>query len=537
MSDSQTTPDQWWRHAVFYQIYPLSFVDSDGDGYGDIDGIISRLDYLNETLGVDAIWLSPFFKSPMADWGYDVSDHTAVDPLFGDLESVERLIDEVHDRGMKIIFDYVMNHTSIEHEWFIESRSSRDDAKRDWYVWRDAKPDGSPPNNWVSVFGGPAWTLDEATGQYYRHTYLMEQPDLNWRNPDLVEAMMDVARFWLDRGVDGFRVDAAHQMMKDPLERDNPPTPDDYDRPWKDMAEYDKFIHLYDLGHPDVHSAHRNMRQVLDSYSQFPVSVSEVHIFDLPEWSSYYGSDLDGLHMPFNFHLMAADWDALSLRAVIEAVLWNVPVGAWTNWTLGNHDEKRLATRLGLENARLAALLILTLRGTPFIYYGDELGMADVHIAEGEGRDPWGRNVSYLSRDGARSPMQWSDNDYAGFGNSKPWLPVAPDYVSRNVESELDDPSSMLNLYRRLIALRAGSAALRIGSYLTHPSSTEEVLVYRRESDNDTKTVALNLSDEFQEVQIRSGRVLISTIDSERAEEFKGNVVLAPREGLMLGHD
>jgi alpha-glucosidase len=303
------------------------------------------------------------------------------------------------------------------------------------------------------------------------------------------------------------------------------------------MAEYDNFIHLYDLGHPDVHGAHRNMRQVLDSYPQFPVSVSEVHIFDLPEWASYYGSDLDGLHMPFNFHLMAADWDALSLRAVIEAVLWNVPVGAWTNWTLGNHDEKRLATRLGLENARLAALLILTLRGTPFIYYGDELGMADVHIAEGEGRDPWGGSVSYLSRDGCRSPMQWSDNDNAGFGNSKPWLPVAPDYVSRNVESELDDPSSMLNLYRRLIALRAGSAALRIGSYLTHPSSTEEVLVYRRESDNDTKTVALNLSDEFQEVQIRSGRVLISTIDSERSEEFKGNVVLAPREGLMLGHD
>jgi len=536
MNESPSGGDPWWRHAVIYQIYPLSFADSDGDGYGDIQGIISRLDYLSDTLGVDAVWLSPFFKSPMADWGYDVSDHTDVDPLFGDLDSAERLITEVHERGMRIIFDYVMNHTSIEHPWFVESRSSRESAKRDWYVWRDAKPDGSPPTNWVSVFGGPAWTLDETSGQYYRHTYLLEQPDLNWRNPDLVEAMMDVARFWLDRGVDGFRVDAAHQMMKDPLERDNPPAPEDYDRPWKDMAEYDEYVHLYDLGHPDVHGAHREFRAVLDTYPNDPLSVSEVHIFDLPEWASYYGDKLDELHMPFNFHLMAADWDAASLRVAIESVHWNIPVGGWTNWTLGNHDEKRLATRLGLENARLAALLLLTLRGTPFIYYGDELGMADVHIPQGESKDPWGESVPLLSRDGCRSPMQWDDTSNAGFGPEGSWLPVAPDYESRNVESELADPGSMLSLYRKIMAIRHQSSALRMGSYLSHPSSTDHVLVYRRESDGDTMTVALNLSDEFQEIPIRSGRVLISTNDPDRAERFRERIVLGPREGVLLGH-
>ena len=537
MSKTLLSGRDWWRQAVFYQVYPLSFADSDGDGFGDLNGIVSRLDYLTTTLGIDAIWVSPFFRSPMVDWGYDISDHTDVDPLFGNRAAAERLIEEAHARGIRVIFDYVMNHTSDQHPWFVESRSSTANPKRDWYVWRDPKPDGAAPTNWVSVFGGPAWSLDETTSQYYRHTYLAEQPDLNWRNPDLVEAMMDVARFWLDRGVDGFRVDAAHQMMKDPAERDNPPAPDDYDRPWKDMAEYDEFVHLYDLGHPDVHVAHRRFRSVLDSYETHPVSIGEIHIFDLPEWASYYGEKLDQFHMPFNFHLMATEWDAPSLRAAIESILWNVPVGAWTNWTMGNHDEKRLATRLGPDNARLAALLILTLRGTPFIYYGDELGMADIHIPPGEGRDPWGENVSYLGRDGARSPMQWSAEDHAGFSTAEPWLPVAPDFQVRNVGAELNDAGSMLNLHRRILSKRKDSPALRLGSYLTHPSSTDEVLVYRRESDGDTKTVALNLSDEFQEVALTFGEVVISTTDSQRDEVFKGGLVLSPREGVLIAHN
>ena len=527
---------EWWRDATFYQVYPLSFSDSDGDGYGDLDGIRSKLGYLANTLGVDGVWISPFYRSPMRDWGYDIADHTAVDPIFGSMAVATGLIDEAHGLGLRVIVDYIPNHTSDHHPWFVESRSSKDNPKRDWYVWRDPQPDGSPPNNWVSVFSGPMWTLDEATGMYYRHTYLPTQPDLNWRNPELVEQMYDVARFWLDAGVDGFRVDAAHQMMKDPLERDNPPVPPDHKRPWKDMGEYDHHLHLYDYGHPDVHDVYRAFRKVVDSYPGDRLIVGEIHIFDLPEWASYYGEALDEFHMPFNFHLMATDWDAVQLRASIESILWNVPVGAWTNWTLGNHDEVRLATRLGPRDARLAAMLLLTLRGTPFLYYGDEIGMTQVPIAPDQARDPWGLNVPYLSRDGARTPMQWDGSPHGGFTDGTPWLPLSPDYRQSNVETELGDPGSMLNLYRRLLSLRRESDALRRGSYLSHPSSTDRVLVYRREADLETATVALNLSGQGATVSIRSGRVRISTLDHERNDDVNGSLDLAPREGVVVTH-
>ena len=528
----------WWRDAVFYQIYPLSYADSNGDGFGDLAGIISRLDYLSDTLGVDAIWLSPFYKSPMKDWGYDISDHEDVDPLFGDLATARELIAGIHSRGMKVIVDYVMNHTSDEHPWFIESRSSLDSPKREWYVWRNSKEEGSPPNNWVSVFSGPAWTHDDRTGQWFRHTFLSHQPDLNWRNPEAVEAMMDVARFWLDAGVDGFRVDAAHQIMKDPLERDNPPVPSDYHRPYKDMGEYDRFIHLYDLGHPDVHEAHRKFRAVLDAYPDNPVSVGEIHIFDITEWASYYGADLDELHMPFNFQLMAADWDATSLRATVEAVHWNIPVGGWTTWTMGNHDEIRLASRIPAGHERLAALLLLTLRGTPFLYYGDELGMKQTDISESEHRDPWGMNVKSLGRDGSRTPMQWSPGPNAGFSDpgSEPWLPLGSDHAVTNVESALVDPGSTLNMYRRLIGLRRESAALRRGSFMSHPNSTSEVLAYRRESDDETATVALNFSDAPQNIAIGSGKVVFSTHDPGRGDSARDGIELAPREGVVVKH-
>lgn len=532
---SNSQNHSWWREAVFYQIYPLSFVDSDGDGYGDLSGITSKLDYLRDVLGIDALWLSPFFKSPMRDWGYDISDHCDVDPLFGSIDDAKTLIDEVHARDMRVIFDYVMNHTSDQHPWFKESRSSRDSPRRDWYIWRDGR-DGGPPTNWVSVFSGPAWTFDETTGQWYRHTYLPHQPDLNWRNPELVEAMIDVARFWLDLGVDGFRVDAAHQMMKDPLERDNPPAPPDYDRPWKDMGPYDEFIHLYDFGHPDVHEAHRKFRAVLDEYPQDPMSIGEVHIFDLPEWASYYGDDLDQLHMPFNFHLMASAWDAASIRATVESVLWNVPIGGWTNWTLGNHDETRLATRLPEGQSRLAAMLLLTLRGIPFLYYGDELGMPETQISDDRAKDPWGQNVAGLSRDGARTPMQWDSSSTAGFTAGEPWLPLGSDHTTVNVESELAEPTSTLNLYRRLIELRKESEALRIGSFLGHPSSTEEVFVYRREAPNETVTVALNFDSKGHTVALRSGRVVLSTVDIERSDTFRTTLELAPHEGVIIVH-
>jgi alpha-glucosidase len=474
----------------------------------------------------------------MRDWGYDISDYTDVDPLFGDLDAARRLVEAVHDRGMKVIVDYVMNHSSDEHPWFVESRSSRDNPKRDWYVWRDGKPDGSPPTNWVSVFSGPSWTFDEATGQWYRNTYLPSQPDLNWRNPELVEAMLNVARFWLDMGVDGFRVDAAHQMMKDPLERDNPPVPPDYDRPFKDMGEYDEFVHLYDLAHPDVHDAHREFQAVLDEYDGDRMSVGEIHIFDLAEWASYYGHDFDQFSMPFNFHLLACDWNAQGIRALVEAVHWNVPAGGWTNWTLGNHDEIRLASRLPSGQERLAAVLLLTLRGTPFLYYGDELGMKQTSVLPSQRKDPWGDNVEYLSRDGERTPMQWDASANAGFSpeGSSPWLPVADDFETVNVASALDDADSTLNMYRRLLDVRRGSEALRYGSFLAHPSSSDDVLVYRRESDHETVSVALNFSDEERVVRLRSGRVIFSTVDPVRTDTFRDELSLHPGEGAIVRH-
>jgi glycosidase len=532
---SKTVP--WWKEAVFYQIYPLSYADSDGDGYGDLRGITSKLDYLRNTLGIDALWLSPFYRSPMRDWGYDVSDHTDVDPVFGTLADAKDLIERAHAIGIKVTIDYVLNHTSDQHPWFEESRSSRDNPKRDWYVWRDGRDDG-PPNNWVSVFSGPAWTYDDTTGQWYRHTYLKEQPDLNWRNPEVVEAMLDVARFWLDLGIDGFRVDAAHQMMKDVRERDNPPVPPDYRRPYKDMGEYDNFIHLYDFGQPDVHDAHRRFREVVDSYHRDAVTVGEIHIFDLPEWAGYYGENLDQLHMPFNFHLMAAEWNVPSIRATIESVLWNVPVGGWTNWTLGNHDEIRLATRLPAGHERLAAVLLLTLRGTPYLYYGDELGMKQRSVSGLDARDPWGSAVEWLSRDGCRTPMQWTAERGAGFTTpeARAWLPITDDFGTVNVESQLSDPDSILNMYRRLLALRRESEALRIGSYLTNPASTDDVLAYRRESDNETMTVVLNFSHEPRTLRLPSGGVAFSTLDPERSDRIRGEIELSPVEAVVVRH-
>ena len=537
MASSSGRSHPWWHEAVFYQIYPLSFADSDADGYGDLRGIISKLDYLSDILGVNAVWLSPFYKSPMRDWGYDISDHCDVDTLFGDLDDAKTLIEEAHRRNIRVIVDYVINHTSDQHPWFLESRSSRSNPKRDWYVWSDGRNAGLP-NNWVSVFSGPAWSYDETTDQWYRHTYLPEQPDLNWRNPEVVDAMLDVARFWLDLGVDGLRVDAAHQMMKDPKSRDNPPAPHAYARKYKDMGEYDNFIHLYDFAHPDVHEAHRKIRAVLDSYNRDVVSVAEIHIFDLAEWASYYGEKLDQLNMPFNYQLMVADWDVPTLRATAEAVLSNVPTGGWTNWTLGNHDEIRLASRLPEGHERLAALLLLTLRGTPILYYGDELGMKQAEIAEDRRRDPWGLKVEKLSRDGARTPMHWTSGPNAGFTEpeSEPWLPLGADHERFNVESELEDPGSMLNLYKRLLDLRRISNALKLGSFLSHPASTDEVYAYQRVSGDETKTVVLNLSRVSQMLSVGVGRVVLSTRNPTRNDQIRGEVDLAPGEGVIISH-
>ena len=370
-------PTRWWQTGVVYQVYPRSFGDSNRDGVGDLEGVRQHLDHL-AWLGVDAIWISPFYRSPMKDFGYDVADYTDVDPLFGDFAAFDRLLADAHARGLRVIVDYVPNHTSDQHAWFIESRSSRTSPKRDWYVWRDPTPDGGPPNNWISVFGGSAWTLDEPTGQYYLHSFLAQQPDLDWRNPEVKQAMFDVLRFWLERGVDGFRIDVAQFIAKDPLYRDNPPHPDPVRM--AHMGAWSRQLHLYDLGHPDLHAIYREFRALLDSYQGDRVSIGELHDEQFDVWAGFYGANLDEIHIPFNFHLLFATWDAAQIRTIVDAIEAALPDGAWPNWVLGNHDQRRIASRLGVAQARVAMILLLTLRGTPTLYYGDELGLPDTEL-------------------------------------------------------------------------------------------------------------------------------------------------------------
>lgn len=419
-STGERTDAPWWQEAVVYQIYPRSFRDASGDGVGDLPGIMAHLDYLANTLGVDAVWISPFYRSPMRDFGYDVANHTDVDPLFGTLADAEALIAAIHRHGMRVILDYVSNHTSIDHPWFQESRSSRDNPKREWYVWRDPAADGGPPNNWLSAFGGPAWTLDETTGQYYLHSFLNSMPDLNWHHAPLREAMHDVLRFWLDRDVDGFRIDAAHYVGKDPEFRDNPPATAAVRHLHKPVGEYGTQDHLYDKGDPFTHEVYRGVRRLLDEYSaggRERLLIGEMHIYDWAEWASYFGPDLDEFHLPFNFGMLLAKWNASSVQALVDEIEAATPEGGWPNWVAGNHDEPRIATRIGVTQARAMMTLLLTLRGTPTIYYGDELGFIDAVVPPERRQDPWGLQVTEVDvgRDPARSPMIWTTGEHGGF--------------------------------------------------------------------------------------------------------------------------
>ncbi len=532
----------WWQQGVIYQIYPRSFRDSNGDGIGDLPGILERLDYLAQMVTVDAIWLSPIFPSPMVDFGYDVSDYTDIDPVFGTLHDFDVLLTGVHDRGLRLIIDFVPNHTSDQHPWFKESRSSRNSSKRDWYIWRDPKPDGTPPNNWLSIFGGDAWEWDEATGQYYLHTFVKEQPDLNWRNPEVKSAMFDVLRFWLDRGVDGFRIDVAHFIMKDPALRDNPPNPALGAREIPAHA-WESQQHIHNFGHPDVHGVYREVRRLLDEYgNERPrVSIGEIHEFNWPIWVSYYGKQLDELHMPFNFALLNVVWSAAAVRAIVEAVEDVVRIGAWPNYVLGNHDTHRLASRVGAAQARVALMLVLTLRGTPTMYYGEELGMKDVIIPPELVQDPFEKNVPGLGlgRDPERTPMQWSASANAGFSATDvaPWLPIADDFKTINVESELEDPSSTLDLVRRLLELRRSTLALHSGTYQSIEVEEPDCYVYRREADGRRFVVALNFSAEPKTVSLpESGRgtVRVSThLDSDGEVDLR-RLGLRPNEGCVV---
>jgi alpha-glucosidase len=519
----------WWQSGVIYQIYPRSFQDSNGDGIGDLPGIISRLDYL-VALGIDAVWISPIYPSPMADFGYDVADYQNIDPQFGTLADFDRLVCELHRRDLKLILDFVVNHTSIDHDWFRASRASRLNPKRDWYIWRDPRPDGGPPTNWLSEFGGSAWSWDEATGQFYYHAFLADQPDLNWRNPEVQQALFNVMRFWLARGADGFRVDAIHMLIESEQLIDNPPNP-----AWNaSKSPARRLLRLHTADQPETHDMISAMRRVADEFDDC-VLIGEVSA-PIDRLMHYYGTLLCGFQLPFNFHLLTTAWQPLPIAALIRQYEAALPAGAWPNWVLGNHDRSRLLSRVGgIAQARLAAVLLLTLRGTPTIYYGEEIGMSDVAIPPEAVTDPWEKNVPGLGlgRDPCRTPMRWTAEPGAGFTTGVPWLPVGGQVERINVAQECHDPRSFLSLYRALLALRRAEPALSLGAYRERRADAQ-LLMYERAAGSRRFLIALNFSDQPYRLPVVDGalRVRLSTHGDIPAAEV-ATVTLAAHEGIV----
>ncbi len=522
----------WWKKGIVYQVYPWSFQDTNGDGTGDIPGILARIDHLH-ALGIDAVWLSPVYVSPMADFGYDVADYRDVDPRFGTLADLDRLIAELHARDMKLIMDFVPNHTSNQHPWFLESASSRDNPKADWYIWHDPAPDGGPPNNWRSMFGGIGWEWVPARGQWYYHAFLKEQPDLNWRNPKVVAAMHDVLRFWLDRGVDGFRVDVIWHLLKDPDFRDNPPNPD-----WTpDEPEVRHILQIMTCDQPGIIDLVKGFRKVLDEFDD-RVLIGEIYL-TIERMCAYYGDDLDGAHLPFNFHLLMDPWKAEVVGGLIDEYERMLPKGAWPNWVLGNHDNGRVASRFGPEQARVAAMYLLTARGTPTLFQGDEIGLTNGVIPPDRVRDPQEKNEPGLpghNRDIARTPMQWDASENAGFSTVEPWLPLVPGWETVNVEHELADPSSMLTLHKRLIALRRAHPALAVGDVRVL-AAEGDLLAYERSHDGERFVVLLNLGHELIEAQVdeaSGGQVVLSAKGGRDGEILGKRITLAADDGLVV---
>lgn len=527
----------WWQTGVIYQIYPRSYQDNNNDGVGDLRGIISRLDYL-EWLGIDCLWLSPVYPSPMADFGYDISDYTGIHPLFGHMEDFDELLAEVHKRGMKLILDLVPNHTSDQHPWFLESRSSRSNPKRDWYIWQDAAENGGVPNNWLSVFGGRAWEWDEKTGQYYYHAFLKEQPDLNWRNPEVQEAMLGVMKFWLDKGVDGFRVDVMWHMIKDARLRNNPVAAGTTFQ--ETDLNYNYLDPVFSTDQPEVHGIVRMMRKLIDGYDE-RLLIGEIYL-PIHKLIAYYGQDRDGAHLPFNFQLLTLPWDAAVVWQTINEYEGAIPEGGWPNWVLGNHDQPRLASRVGYGQARVAAMLLLTLRGTPTIYYGEEIGMRDVPIPMEEVVDPQGLQMPDLniSRDPSRTPMQWSPTVYGGFSQHKPWLRLPDNFRRNNVENQRGDSESMLSYYRKLLEIRKTEPALQLGHF-TPVHADKQMIAYLREDGETRFLVLLNLSHRpcyFKPPhEAWEGTIELSSEPERTGISVKGTIALNGDEASLIRLD
>jgi alpha-glucosidase len=523
---------RWWQQSVIYQIVVSSFLDTNGDGVGDLNGVIERLDYIR-WFGAGTIWLTPIYPSPMEDLGYDISDFTGIHPQFGSFEDFDRLVSEVHQRGMKILLDWVPNHTSDEHPWFVESRSSRDNPRRDWYVWHDGKTDDNgqrqPPNNWISVFGGSAWQWDEPTQQFYYHSFLESQPDLNWQHGDVRSAMFDTMRFWLGRGVDGFRVDAVPWIIQDDQFRDNPPNPK-YS-PDKDGPDQ-QVLPKYTWDQPQVHEITADMRRVLDEFDDRLLAGEMVLPID--KIVTYYGDEQrPELHLPMNLHLEWIEWNTEAVAGVIDQYQKSVPPHAWRTWTISSHDCPRNAARLVGEQTRVAAMLLLTLGGTPTHYYGEEIGMKGVPIPQEQARDPQGRRIN-RNRDPQRTPMQWDGSPLAGFTSGQPWLPIGDDVPTANVASQSDDPHSLLTLYRRLIALR-GEQPVLVSGGLELISRQSPLLSYRRIGDNGQLLIVLNMSAEPQTYELnKPHRVLLSVFLDREGEQVHERVELRGDEGVIL---
>ncbi|MGH9510822.1 MAG: alpha-glucosidase [Terriglobales bacterium] len=504
---AQLSADPWWKHAVIYEVYPRSFQDSNGDGIGDINGITSRLDYL-KNLGVDAIWITPMYPSPQVDFGYDVSNYEAIDPQFGTMADFDRLENEAKKRNIRIIMDYVPNHTSDQNPWFLESRSSRTNPKRDWYIWRDGKGPGKTPNDWQSWFGHSAWTFDDKTGQWYYHYFYVQQPDLNWRNPEVRKAMYDVLRFWLDRGVAGFRIDAVSRLFEDPSLRDDPILPG------KNAFGDPNIQHKYTQDLPEVHDVLREIRSLVHTYPGDPVLISESDEPTIQDLVRVYGINDDEVQLPMDFQV--ADVNRLSapeFRKLLDQIEFN-PLEGQPYFFFNNHDQARTWDRYGdgVHNdqiAKLMATLLLTTHATPQLYYGEELGMRTTTPTRKEDvKDPVGRTgwPKDKGRDGERTPMQWDGSQNAGFSKaSKTWLPVPPSYHEYNVANEAGNPDSILNFYKRVIALRRELPALRNGDYIAVNRDDQNVLAYLRKGagGEDSVLVALNMSAETRTVNFK----------------------------------